>query len=119
MLRVSTNFVTTTAINDLRRLSEEQARLHQTIATGRRLLKPSDDPAATSRVLNRQMEAERVGNYQSAASMAKSTCCNAAAVMTSSAFSRRSKPMPPVSTRVYGRPCHSASAMTRSRVTPG
>lgn len=72
MLRVSTNFVTTTAINDLRRLSEEQARLHQTIATGRRLLKPSDDPAATSRVLNRQMEAERVGNYQSAASMAKS-----------------------------------------------
>ena len=72
MLRVSTNFVTTTAINDLRRLSEEQARLHQTIATGRRLLKPSDDPAATSRVLNRQMEAERVGNYQSAASMAQS-----------------------------------------------
>lgn len=72
MLRISTNFVTTTAINDLRRLSEEQARLHQTIATGRRLLKPSDDPAATSRVLNRQMEAERVGNYQSAASMAKS-----------------------------------------------
>ena len=72
MLRISTNFVTTTAINDLRRLSEEQARLHQTIATGRRLLKPSDDPAATSRVLNRQMEAELVGNYQSAASMAKS-----------------------------------------------
>jgi flagellar hook-associated protein 3 FlgL len=72
MLRVSTNFVTNRAITDLRRLSEEQSRLHQNIATGRRLLKPSDDPAATSRVLNRQMEAERVGNYQSAASMAKS-----------------------------------------------
>ena len=72
MLRVSTNFVTNTAIADLRRLSDEQARLHQNIATGRRLLKPSDDPAAASRVINRQMEQERVSNYQSAASMAKS-----------------------------------------------
>ncbi|MEI8088428.1 MAG: flagellin [Opitutaceae bacterium] len=71
-MRVSTDFVTNTAINDLRRLSEQQARLQQNISTGRRLLKPSDDPAAASRVINRQMELERVSNYQSAASMAKS-----------------------------------------------
>lgn len=71
-MRVSTDFVTNTAINDLRRLSEQQARLQQNISTGRRLLKPSDDPAAASRVINRQMELERVNNYQSAASMAKS-----------------------------------------------
>jgi flagellar hook-associated protein 3 FlgL len=82
MLRVSSNFVTNTAIDDLRRLSDEQARLHQNIATGRRLLKPSDDPAATSRVLNRQMELERVGNYQSAASMAKSRSESSLAALT-------------------------------------
>ncbi|MEI6052660.1 MAG: flagellin, partial [Opitutaceae bacterium] len=58
------------------------ARLHQNIATGRRLLKPSDDPAATSRVLNRQMELERVGNYQSAASMAKSRSESSLAALT-------------------------------------
>lgn len=72
MLRVSTEYVTRTAINDLRRLSDEQARLHQNIATGRRLLKPSDDPAATGRVLNRQLELDRVGNYQTVASLAQS-----------------------------------------------
>jgi flagellar hook-associated protein 3 FlgL len=72
MLRVSTEYVTRTAINDLRRLSDEQARLHQNIATGRRLVKPSDDPAATGRVLNRQIELDRVGNYQTVASQAKS-----------------------------------------------
>src|SRR3954471_22405945 len=39
--------------------------------------------------------------------------------MTSLAFSPRVRPMPPVSTRVKGLPCHSPSAVTRSRVTPG
>src|SRR6266850_141871 len=40
-------------------------------------------------------------------------------MMTSSAFSPRNRPIPPVSTRVKARPRHSASAVTRSRVTPG
>src|SRR3954468_13480059 len=39
--------------------------------------------------------------------------------MTSLAFSPRVRPIPPVSTRVKGLPCHSPSAVTRSRVTPG
>ena len=54
-----------------------------------------------------------------AASMASSTCSIVALMMTSSDFSRRNRPMPPVSTSVNGRPFHSASAVTRSRVTPG
>ena len=32
---------------------------------------------------------------------------------------RRINPIPPVSINVNGRPCHSTSAVTRSRVTPG
>jgi hypothetical protein len=52
-------------------------------------------------------------------SMARRTCSKAAATMGSSVFSPRRRPMPPVSTRVKGRPCHSASALMRSRVTPG
>ena len=72
MLRISTNFVTTTAIGDLQRLSDQQARLQQNIATGRRLIKPSDDPAAAGRVLDRQIEQERVGNYSTATAAAKS-----------------------------------------------
>ncbi len=55
----------------------------------------------------------------SADSIASSTCSMAALMMTSSAFSRRSRPMPPVSTSVKGWPCHSTSALMRSRVTPG
>src|SRR5690349_20844972 len=39
--------------------------------------------------------------------------------MMSPVFSPRSSPMPPVSTSVKGVPRHSASALTRSRVTPG
>src|SRR5271154_6554382 len=54
-----------------------------------------------------------------AASMAISTCSSAALTMTSSDFSRRSRPMPPVSTSENDFPFHSASTLTRSRVTPG
>jgi len=72
MIRVSNNFASSAAIANLRRISDQQAKLQQNIASGRRLLKPSDDPAATSRVLNHKMEQERVSNYRSAASMAQS-----------------------------------------------
>src|ERR1035438_47660 len=40
-------------------------------------------------------------------------------MMMASDFSRRSRPMPPVSTSVKDFPPHSASAVTPSRVTPG
>jgi len=72
MIRVSNNFASSAAIANLRRISDQQAKLQQNIASGRRLLKPSDDPAATSRVLNHKMEQERVSNYRSAASTAQS-----------------------------------------------
>jgi flagellar hook-associated protein 3 FlgL len=72
MIRVSNNFASATAIANLRRINDQQAKLQQNVASGRRLLKPSDDPAATSRVLNHKMEQERVSNYRAAASMAKS-----------------------------------------------
>ena len=72
MIRVTNNFASSAAIANLRRISDQQAKLQQNIASGRRLLKPSDDPAATSRVLNHKMEQERVSNYRSAASMAQS-----------------------------------------------
>ena len=55
----------------------------------------------------------------SAASMASCTWAKAASAMTSLAFSPRNSPIPPVSTSVKGRPSHSTSAVTRSRVTPG
>ena len=54
-----------------------------------------------------------------AASMAISTCSSAALTITSSDFSRRNRPMPPVSTSENDFPFHSASTLTRSRVTPG
>lgn len=72
MIRVSNNFASATAIANLRRISDQQAKLQQNIASGHRLLKPSDDPAATSRVLNNKMEQEQVSNYRTAASSAKS-----------------------------------------------
>lgn len=50
-MRISTNTIYQTAIAKISRLQTEQSELQQQIASGKRILTPSDDPLAASRVL--------------------------------------------------------------------
>ena len=55
----------------------------------------------------------------STSSSATCTCVTISCAKSSPPCSPFSRPMPPVSTSMNGRPCHSTSALSRSRVTPG
>lgn len=50
-MRISTNTIYQTAISKISTLQAEQSKLQQQIASGKRLLAPSDDPVAASRAL--------------------------------------------------------------------
>lgn len=50
-MRISTNSIYQTAVSKINSLQAEQSKLQQQIATGKRLLTPSDDPLASARVL--------------------------------------------------------------------
>ena len=50
-MRISTNTIYQTAISKISSLQAEQSKLQQQIASGKRLLSPSDDPIAASRAL--------------------------------------------------------------------
>lgn len=50
-MRISTNTIYQTAISKINSLQADQSKLQQQIATGKRLLTPSDDPLAAARVL--------------------------------------------------------------------
>jgi flagellar hook-associated protein 3 FlgL len=50
-MRISTNTIYQTGITKIGNLQGEQSKLQQQIATGRRILTPSDDPLAASRAL--------------------------------------------------------------------
>lgn len=50
-MRISTNTMYQTGISKISSLQAEQSKLQQQIASGRRILEPSDDPLAASRVL--------------------------------------------------------------------
>ena len=50
-MRISTNTIYQTAISKIGSLQSDQSRLQQQIASGKRILTPSDDPLAASRSL--------------------------------------------------------------------
>ena len=51
-MRISTNTIYQTAISKISELQGDQSRLQQQIATGKRILAPSDNPIAAARVLD-------------------------------------------------------------------
>lgn len=57
-MRISTNTIYQTATSKLGDLQSSQAKLQQQIATGRRILSPSDDPIAAARALEVSHEQE-------------------------------------------------------------
>lgn len=69
-MRISTNTIFQTAIGKISELQANQSRLQQQISTGKRILRPSDDPIAASRALeitkSQSMNAQYASNRQMA-----------------------------------------------------
>ena len=63
-MRVSSNSLPTTLVEQLNQLSVRQQKLQAQAATGQRIQAPSDDPDAVRRVLNLQAEGEKFGQYE-------------------------------------------------------
>jgi flagellar hook-associated protein 3 FlgL len=64
-MRISTNTIYQTAIGKISELQAGQSRLQQQIATGKRILTPSDDPIAASRALEITKSASMNAQYAS------------------------------------------------------
>ncbi|MCX6938190.1 MAG: flagellar hook-associated protein FlgL [Verrucomicrobia bacterium] len=62
-MRISTASTSDNVLAQLQRLSTQQAELQNQVATGQRIFKPSDDPAAAARVISAQMERASVSQY--------------------------------------------------------
>jgi flagellar hook-associated protein 3 FlgL len=62
-MRISTASTSDNVLAQLQRLSTQQADLQNQVATGQRIFKPSDDPAAAARVIAAQMERASVSQY--------------------------------------------------------
>jgi len=63
-MRVTANTFPDTLVNQLGRLATRQTRLQQQAATGQRVRRPEDDPAAMRRVLDFQAEAKTTAQHQ-------------------------------------------------------
>jgi len=62
-MRIATNTVSESIVQQIQRLAVQQSRLQTQVATGQRIDQPSDDPAAAGRVLNHQSTARRAVQY--------------------------------------------------------
>src|SRR5690606_16031956 len=63
-MRVPTNTAASTVIDQLRRLSQNQANLQNQVSTGQRIFQPGDDPAAVGRVIANEMEQRALHQFR-------------------------------------------------------
>ena len=64
-MRISTSWAQQTAVNSM---LDQQSRLHQTqmqLSTGKKILTPSDDPAAAARIIDLNQSIKQTEQYQS------------------------------------------------------
>jgi flagellar hook-associated protein 3 FlgL len=69
-MRISTANTADNVLNQLQRLSQQQARLQNQISTGQRVTQPGDDPAAVGRLVKAQAEQRTLAQYRSNADAA-------------------------------------------------
>ena len=69
-MRITTNTLSMQLIDQLDRLSSEQSRATQQMATGQRLTQPSDDVAATGRTMSYQSQMRQLQQYDQNAQIA-------------------------------------------------
>jgi len=70
MMRITTNTLAARLVTDLDKLTSQQSRLTQEMATGKRLIDPSDDVAATGRVMSYNSEQRALQQYENNAQRA-------------------------------------------------
>jgi len=63
-MRVTSSTFPNNLVNQLQQLTSKMNTLQQQASTGQRVIAPSDDPAATSRVLNYQAERNSLAQFQ-------------------------------------------------------
>ena len=73
-MRIASNTVTDTILNQLQQGSINQSNLQTQISTGLRISQPSDDPSAYGRVLIYQTSQREVAQYAKNAATAWSRC---------------------------------------------
>jgi flagellar hook-associated protein 3 FlgL len=69
-MRVTNNTVSEKIVDQIQRLSAQQAKLQNQVSTGQRIFQPEDDPAAVARVLDLQAEQRNISQYSSNAARA-------------------------------------------------
>lgn len=62
-MRIPTNTFSETLVSQLQQLTARQTDAQHQIATGQRITNPSDDPAATARVLEYQAEKQQIQQF--------------------------------------------------------
>jgi len=62
-MRIPDLYTSQSFLGQIQRLSGRQANLQQQVATGQRIFRPSDDPAATGKVLELQAEKQQIQQY--------------------------------------------------------
>jgi len=69
-MRVTNSTVSDNIVDQIQRLSTQQAKLQNQVSTGQRIFQPEDDPASVARVLDLQAEQRNVSQYKSNAARA-------------------------------------------------
>lgn len=69
-MRVTNSTVSENIVDQIQRLSTQQAKLQNQVSTGQRIFQPEDDPAAVARVLDLQAEQRNIAQYSSNAARA-------------------------------------------------
>ncbi|MGM0450279.1 MAG: flagellar hook-associated protein FlgL [Pseudomonadota bacterium] len=63
-MRVSTSQIFNQGIQQFQNLNSQQARTQEQVATGKEILRPSDDPVASTRIVQLKDDLSRSGQYQ-------------------------------------------------------
>jgi flagellar hook-associated protein 3 FlgL len=69
-MRIATNSVSDTILNQIQQLSSDQSKLQTQISTGLRITQPEDDPAVFGQVINFQSQLRQNAQYSNNASAA-------------------------------------------------
>ena len=63
-MRIATNAVSDSVLNQIQNLSQQQASLQKQVSTGQRIYNPSDDPAAVGRIMALDAENRQIGQFK-------------------------------------------------------
>jgi len=69
-MRIASNTVSDSVLAQIQKLSTQQSKLQNQVATGQKIFQPEDDPSAVGRILILDSEARQVQQFQTNANRA-------------------------------------------------